>query len=517
MNGLQGQVALVTGGSSGIGQAIAIRLGTDGASVAINYVGRSEGAVSTREAIEHGVEICMKQVAEAGGRPILVSADVSDEHAVERMFDRVMTEYGRLDILVNNAGIQIAEDSHELSAADFDKVLAVNLRGAFLCARQAIRTFLAAERPGVIVNVSSVHQVIPKPRFLGYSVSKGGMQNLTRSLALEYAARGIRVNGIGPGATVTPINRSWIDDPVKRRMVEEHIPMRRAGGSEEMAAAVAFLCSGEAAYITGQTLFIDGGLTLYPSFETTWSSELAAHGADQPGRGGEGDPVGAGVRGDRGREGVQRALAPGAVETVEHPAQDAEHEAVRVIGIGAEPHGSVQPVERDVGEPRGGQQGPGPAGIGQRERARGTGRRGGDVPPGRQRAAELADPLVRPRALPRQHHQPPAGAQRPADVGERGDRVTEEHRPGPRDRHVERPGGEGVDLRVGLLEAGVADALARGELPGQLDHPPAKIHAQRRPRPGRRGGVPVAWPVPQPMSSTRSPRAMPQAAMSVPW
>jgi len=274
MKALQGKVALVTGGSSGIGQAIAIRLGADGASVAINYVGRSAGAVSTKEAIEHGVEMCMKQVAEAGGRPILVGADVSDEHAVEQMFDRVMREYGRLDILVNNAGIQIAEDSHELSAADFDKVLAVNLRGAFLCARQAVLAFLAAGRPGVVVNVSSVHQVIPKPRFLGYSVSKGGMQNLTRSLALEYAARGIRVNGIGPGATVTPINRSWIDDPVKRRMVESHIPMRRAGDSAEMAAAVAFLCSDEAAYITGQTLFIDGGLTLYPSFETTWSSEL---------------------------------------------------------------------------------------------------------------------------------------------------------------------------------------------------------------------------------------------------
>jgi glucose 1-dehydrogenase len=157
--------------------------------------------------------------------------------------------------------------------ADFDKVLAVNLRGAFLCARGAVRSFLVAQQPGVIINVSSVHQLIPKPRFLGYSVSKGGMQNLTRSLALEYAARGIRVNSIGPGATVTPINRSWIDDPVKRRAVESHIPMRRAGDAEEMAAAAAFLCSDEAAYITGQTLFIDGGLTLYPSFETTWSSE----------------------------------------------------------------------------------------------------------------------------------------------------------------------------------------------------------------------------------------------------
>ncbi|HEX6452338.1 MAG TPA: glucose 1-dehydrogenase [Trebonia sp.] len=273
MKGLQGKVALVTGGSSGIGQAIAIRLGEEGTNVAINYVGRPEGAISTKKAIEHGIEICMKKVAEAGGRPILVAADVSDEHIVDQMFDQVLTEYGRLDILVNNAGIQISENSEDLSAEAFDKVLAVNLRGAFLSARRAVRTFLAAGQPGVIINVSSVHQVIPKPRFLGYSVSKGGMQNLTRSLALEYAARGIRVNSIGPGATVTPINRSWIDDPVKRGMVESHIPMRRAGGSEEMAAAVAFLCSDEAAYITGQTLFIDGGLTLYPSFETTWSSE----------------------------------------------------------------------------------------------------------------------------------------------------------------------------------------------------------------------------------------------------
>src|SRR5947207_2016392 len=273
MKGLQDKVALVTGGSSGIGQAIAIRLGEEGARVAINYVGRPEGAITTREAIEHGVEMCVKKVAEAGGRPILVEADVSDEQAVAGMYDRVMGEYGRLDILVNNAGIQVAADSDRLSAADFDKVLAVNLRGAFLCARQAVRSFLSTERPGVIVNVSSVHQLIPKPRFLGYSVSKGGMQNLTRSLALEYAGRGIRVNGIGPGATITPINRAWVDDPVKSRMVTDHIPMLRAGTADEMGGVVCFLASDDAAYITGQTLFIDGGLTLYPSFETTWSSE----------------------------------------------------------------------------------------------------------------------------------------------------------------------------------------------------------------------------------------------------
>jgi glucose 1-dehydrogenase len=273
MKGLQGKVAVVTGGSSGIGQAIAIRLGEEGVDVAINYVGRPDGAEETKEAIEHGVDICMKQMAAAGTKPILVAADVSDEAQVAAMFAEVLAHYGRIDYLVNNAGIQIAADTEELAVADFDKVLAVNLRGSFLCAQQAIRHWLATGNPGAIVNVSSVHQVIPKPRFLGYSVSKGGMQNLTHTLALEYASRGIRVNGIGPGATVTPINRSWIDDPVKRQAVESHIPMRRAGDAEEMAAVTAFLCSDEAAYITGQTLFVDGGLTLYPSFESTWSSE----------------------------------------------------------------------------------------------------------------------------------------------------------------------------------------------------------------------------------------------------
>lgn len=276
MNGLRGKTAIVTGGSSGIGQAIAVRLGQEGVNVAVNYVGAVEGAEQTRAAIERGergIERCMAQVADAGAKALLVEADVSSEHEVEGMFKQVHDELGPVDLLVNNAGIQISAPSDVLDAAAFDKVLAVNLRGSFLCAQQAIRAFVGEQRPGAILNVSSVHQLIPKPSFLGYSVSKGGMQNLTRTLALEYAGRGVRVNAIGPGATVTPINRAWIEDPVKRRMVEEHIPMRRAGTSEEMAAAAAFLLSDDAAYITGQTLFIDGGLTLYPSFETTWSSE----------------------------------------------------------------------------------------------------------------------------------------------------------------------------------------------------------------------------------------------------
>jgi glucose 1-dehydrogenase len=273
MNGLDGKTAIVTGGSSGIGQAIAIRLGREGVNVAVNYVGRPEGAEATREAIEGGVERCMNEVRAAGARAVLVEADVSDEQAVEGMFKTVDQELGGVDFLVNNAGIQIAQDSDALDPTAFDKVLGVNLRGSFLCAQMAIRRMLADNRPGAIVNVSSVHQLIPKPKFLGYSVSKGGMQNLTRTLALEYAGRGIRVNAIGPGATVTPINRAWIDDPHKRALVTSHIPMGRAGDAEEMGAATAFLLSDEAAYITGQTLFVDGGLTLYADFRGTWSSE----------------------------------------------------------------------------------------------------------------------------------------------------------------------------------------------------------------------------------------------------
>jgi len=269
---LAGRAALVTGGASGIGQAIAVRLAQEGARVAVNYVGSPAGAEETREQIERGVEHCLRDVTDAGGQALLVQADVADAEQVAAMTATVLEGFGRLDCLVNNAGIQVAADSEELAVADFDRVLAVNLRGAFLCAQQAVRHFLTAGG-GAVLNVSSVHEVVPKPRFLGYSVSKGGMANLTRSLALEYAARGIRVNAIGPGATITPINRSWVDDPVKRAAVVAHIPMRRAGESTEMAAAAAFLLSDEAAYITGQTLYVDGGLTLYPSFETTWSSE----------------------------------------------------------------------------------------------------------------------------------------------------------------------------------------------------------------------------------------------------
>ena len=269
MRGLKGKNVLVTGGTSGIGQAIAVRFAEYGANVAINYLRAEEEAADTEEK----VNACVASVRQMGVRDVLVQGDVSKEADVVAMFEDTVDKLGGIDVLVNNAGIQVSRPSHDLSVEDFDKVIGVNLRGAFLCAREAIKHYLERETAGVIINVSSVHQLIPKPNYLGYSASKGGMLNLTRTLALEYAKNNIRVNGIGPGATVTPINRAWIDDPVKREMVVSHIPLARAGTSDEMAGVTCFLASDDAAYITGQTIFVDGGLTLFADFREPWSSE----------------------------------------------------------------------------------------------------------------------------------------------------------------------------------------------------------------------------------------------------
>src|SRR5438105_4381512 len=264
MKGLEGKNILITGASSGIGQAIAVRFAREGANIAINYRSGAEQAEATR---------VLAQAARTGsGREIVIQADVSDEQQVIGMVARTIAEFGSLDVLINNAGIQKPTPSHELEAADFDRVISVNLRGPFLCSREAIRHFLSRSGGGVILNNSSVHEIIPKPKYLSYSISKGGMENLTKSLALEYAGQGIRVNAVGPGAVVTPINQAWIDNPKARGEVESHIPMSRAAEACEIAAVFAFLASDEASYVTGQTIFACGGLTLYPEFRVAWSS-----------------------------------------------------------------------------------------------------------------------------------------------------------------------------------------------------------------------------------------------------
>jgi glucose 1-dehydrogenase len=265
MRRLEGKNVLITGASSGIGQAIAVRFAQEGANVAMNYRGEPQEVEQTQEMVR-------KTRASDSVKDFPVQADVSQEDQVREMFRQVLESLGSLDVLINNAGIQMPSPSHETDMADFDRVLGVNLRGAFLCAREVLRHFVARGRGVAIVNNSSVHEIIPKPLYVSYSISKGGMENLTKTLALEYAGRGIRVNAVGPGAVVTPINKAWIDNPQAREEVCSHIPMGRPARAEEIAAVFAFLASDDASYITGQTIFACGGLTLYPEFRDTWAS-----------------------------------------------------------------------------------------------------------------------------------------------------------------------------------------------------------------------------------------------------
>ncbi len=184
----------------------------------------------------------------------------------------ILARWQRLDCLVNNAGFQRESPSEALDVETYRRIIDVNLNGAVLCAQKALAHFVARAGGGSIINCSSVHEIIPKPGYLAYSISKGGMANLTRTLALEFAGRGIRVNAVGPGAIDTPINAAWTGDPQKREVVTSHIPMGRVGTPEEIAAVFAFLASDDASYIIGQTINACGGLTLFPEFRENWAS-----------------------------------------------------------------------------------------------------------------------------------------------------------------------------------------------------------------------------------------------------
>jgi glucose 1-dehydrogenase len=253
---LAGRRALVTGAATGIGRSTASRLAAEGADVVVNYIGDAGPADALVRELEAGP-----------ARALAVDADVSNEDQVAAMFERAATELGGpVDLLVNNAGIEKPFPLVDMPLEEWNRVLSVNLTGSFLCAREAARGMIGAGAPGAIVNVSSVHEVIPWPSFGHYCASKGGMKLWAQSIAKELAPHRIRVVNVAPGAILTPINKELIDDPDKKREVEDEIPWGRLGQPEEIAAAIAWLASPDAEYVVGTTLFVDGGMTLYPGF-----------------------------------------------------------------------------------------------------------------------------------------------------------------------------------------------------------------------------------------------------------
>jgi len=253
---LAGRRALVTGADSGIGQGIAFELAAHGAAVAINHLGEGEVAESMVEAI-----------SAAGGSAVAVAMDVSSEQQVTRGFAAAAEAIGGLDLLVNNAGVEAPFELIEMPLEQWQQVIDVNLTGTFLCSRAAARSMIEAGIGGVIVNITSVHEQIPWKQYSHYCASKGGTKLFSQSIARELAPHGIRVVSVAPGAIATPINAGTLDDDVAREAVESEIPLGRWGEVSDISRVVAFVASEQAGYIVGSTIFVDGGMTLYPKFE----------------------------------------------------------------------------------------------------------------------------------------------------------------------------------------------------------------------------------------------------------
>jgi glucose 1-dehydrogenase len=257
---LTGKVALVTGSSQGIGSAIAIKLASEGAKVAINYRSNPEGAEATLVKIEGmGGDCFTANCPKSEGYTI--QGDVGTITEIQRAIAQTIEHFGKLDILVNNAGIEKHAPFWEVTEADYDAVMNVNLKGAFFATQAIVKHLIETKRSGKIINISSVHEELPFPNFAAYCASKGGMKMLTRNLAVELAPFGITINNVAPGAIETPINTKLLNDPEKLGALLKNIPLNRLGQPSDVAAMVTFLLSDDANYITGSTFVVDGGLT----------------------------------------------------------------------------------------------------------------------------------------------------------------------------------------------------------------------------------------------------------------
>jgi glucose 1-dehydrogenase len=260
---LEGQAAIITGASSGIGAGIAIAFARAGARVVINYSSGEDRAMKVLE-----------QVKSFGGDGFIFKADVSREADVQAMFAETIARFGTVDILVNNAGLQKDSPFHEMTLEEWNRVLSINLTGQFLCAREAVKEFIRrgvvperSSAAGKIICISSVHEAIPWAGHANYAASKGGVMMLMKSIAQEYGAMKIRINSIGPGAVRTPINQSaWKDQDAYERLLKL-IPSKRIGEVEDVGNAAVWLASDNADYVHGITLFVDGGMLLYPGFQ----------------------------------------------------------------------------------------------------------------------------------------------------------------------------------------------------------------------------------------------------------
>ena len=263
---LQGQIAIITGASSGIGAGVSKILSAAGATVIVNY---------PVEATKDAADAVLADIKNAGGNGITYQCDVSKEDEVIKMFADVVAQFGTVDILINNAGLQRDSSFAEMTLAQWNTVIGVNLTGQFLCAREAIKEFLRrgivperSKAAGKIICMSSVHEVIPWGGHANYAASKGGIMLMMKSIAQEYAGKKIRINSICPGAIQTPINKQAWDTPEALQSLLTLIPYERIGQPEDIGNAAVWLASDDSDYVTGISLFVDGGMTLYPGFST---------------------------------------------------------------------------------------------------------------------------------------------------------------------------------------------------------------------------------------------------------